>query len=69
MDRIRMIHDPVGKTLTIWLDEPAKEATCQETAEEVVFMKDCSGRVIGFEVLHYDPITSPPAISMETAPA
>ena len=69
MDSIRMIHDTIGKTLTIWLDEPSKEATCQETAEEIVLMKDRDGRVIGFEVLHYDPQSSPPAISIETVRA
>jgi hypothetical protein len=69
MDCIRVIHDPVGKTLTIWLDEPAKEAACEETAAEVVLMKDGRGRVIGFEVLHYEPESSPPSISIETAPA
>ena len=68
MDCIRVIHDPVGKTLTIWLDEPTKEATCQETEEEIVLMKDFRGRVIGFEILHYEPTSSPPAISLETMP-
>ena len=65
MDSIRVIHDPVGKTLTIWLDEPSKEAACQETPDEVVIMKDGGGRVIGLEILHYDPETSPPSISIE----
>jgi hypothetical protein len=64
-----VIHDPVGKTLTIWLDEPAKEAGCEETADEVVMMKDGAGRVIGFEVLHYEPKNSPPSISIETVTA
>lgn len=69
MDSIRVIHDPVGKTLTIWLDEPATEASCLETEEEVVLMKNSDGRVIGFEILHYEPTSSPPAISLETMPA
>jgi hypothetical protein len=68
MDGIRVIHDPVGKTLTIWLDEPTKEAVCQETEEEIVFMKDAAGRVIGLEVLHYESFRTPPAVSIETAP-
>lgn len=55
MDKIRVIHDLVGHTLTIWTDDPTKEAICEETTDEVVLMKDASGRVIGFELLHYRP--------------
>jgi hypothetical protein len=55
MDKIKVIHDTVGGTLTVWLDDPQKEHVCEETSEEVVLMKDASGRVIGFELLHYRP--------------
>ena len=50
-----MIYDRLGGTLTIWLDDPQKEDVCEETADEVVLMKDGGGRVIGFEVLGYHP--------------
>lgn len=69
MDGIRVIHDPVGKTLTIWLDEPAMEASCQETEEEIVLMKDARGKLIGMEILHYDPVRSPPAVTVEVVQA
>jgi hypothetical protein len=59
MDKIKVIHDAVGHTLTVWLDDPAKEHVCEETAEELVLMKDATGRVIGFELLHYQPSESP----------
>ena len=59
MEEIKLIHDAVGHTLTIWLDDPKKEAICSETADEVVMMKDRKGRVIGFEVLNYKPAKSP----------
>ena len=39
----------------MWLDDPAKEAVCEETTDEVVLMKDANDRVIGFELLHYRP--------------
>ena len=55
MKRIKAIHDEIGHTLTIWIDDPAKEAMCEETTDEVVMMKDREGRVIGFEVLNYKP--------------
>ena len=29
MDAIKVIHDAAGHTLTIWLDDPAKEAICE----------------------------------------
>lgn len=65
MDQIKIIHDVVGHTLTVWLDEPEEEHVCEETAEDVVLMKDASGRVIGFELLHYRPAHSP-GLSVET---
>ena len=55
MDEVKVIHDEEGHTLTIWIDDPKKEVVCEETAEEVVMMKDRKGRVIGFEVLNYYP--------------
>jgi hypothetical protein len=55
MEKIKVIHDTVGHTLTIWFDEPRNEAICEETAEEVILMKNAAGRVIGFELLHYRP--------------
>jgi hypothetical protein len=55
MDKIKVVHDAVGHTLTVWPDDPAKEHVCEETREEVVLMKDTSGQVIGFELLHYRP--------------
>jgi len=65
MDAIKVIHDAAGHTLTIWLDDPSKEAICEETADEVVLMKDGSGRVIGFEVLNYRPVTQDARVSVE----
>jgi Na+-translocating ferredoxin:NAD+ oxidoreductase RnfG subunit len=59
MEKIKVIHDAVGHTLTVWLGDPANEHISEETTEEVVVMKDASGRVIGFEVLHYHPSETP----------
>lgn len=66
MDKIKVIHDAVGNTLTVWLDDPAKEHICEETTDEVVLMKDSSGRVIGFELLHYHPSDAMAGLSVET---
>jgi hypothetical protein len=66
MDKIKVVHDAVGHTLTVWLDDPAKEHLCEETRDEVVLMKDASGRVIGFELLHYRPVQAVAGLAVET---
>jgi uncharacterized protein YuzE len=66
MDKIKVVHDAEGQTLTVWLDDPAKEAMCEETTEEVVLMKDANGRVIGFEFLHYRPADATQGLAVET---
>jgi hypothetical protein len=55
VDKVRVYHDRVGNTLTVWFDEPSKEAVCQEIDDDIVLMKDRRGRVIGFERLNYLP--------------
>ncbi len=66
MDKIKIIHDVVGHTLTVWFDDPPKESVCEETTEEVVLMKDAKGRVIGFELLHYRPAAGDSTLTVET---
>jgi hypothetical protein len=65
VEKIKVIHDAVGHTLTVWIDDP-KEAVCEETADEVVVMKDRKGRIIGFELLHYKPANPGHGIAVET---
>lgn len=65
MERIRVIHDVVGHTLTIWLGDPLGEYASTLTDDEVVVMKDKEGRVLGFEVLHYHPVSSDAGLSVE----
>jgi hypothetical protein len=66
MDKIRVIHDVVAQTLTVWFDDPEKESVCEETSEEVVLIKDAAGHVIGFELLHYRPATAESPLTIET---
>jgi len=54
MEKIKVIHDRVGRTLTVWLGDPKTEVVSEETAEEVVLMKNKAGQVIGVELLHYE---------------
>lgn len=53
MDKVRVDFDRTGNTLTVWFDDPAKEAVCEEIDDDVVLIKDRRGRVIGFERLNY----------------
>jgi hypothetical protein len=66
MDKIKIIHDMNSRTLTIWIDDPAEESVCEETTEEVVLMKDAGGKVIGFELLHYQPADGTKGLAVET---
>jgi hypothetical protein len=53
VDKVRVFHDRVGNTLTVWFDDPEKESVCEEIGDDTVLMKDRRGRVIGFERLNY----------------
>lgn len=53
MDRLTHLYDPVGNTLTIYFGDPKREHICEETADEIVLMKDDQGEVIGIEILHF----------------
>ena len=66
MDKIKVIHDETGETLTVWFDDPQKEHICEETRDEIILMKDTSGRIIGFEMLHYKPLGDRKGLSVET---
>ncbi len=66
MAAITLIHDTAGQTLTIWIDDPSREAICEETPDEVIHMKDASGRVIGVEILHYKPDGTGSSVRIET---
>ncbi|MGA2263700.1 MAG: DUF2283 domain-containing protein [Acidobacteriota bacterium] len=52
MEKIRIYYDAFAKTLTVWLDEPEREEVCEEADDDTVFMKDASGKIIGFEKLN-----------------
>jgi hypothetical protein len=53
MDKVRVYHDRTGNTVTVWFDNPRREAICEEIGDDVVLIKDKEGRVIGFERLNY----------------
>ncbi len=56
MDSLKIYYDEVGKTLTVWFDDPSQECIAEETEAEVILIKNQAGKVIGFERLNYTPI-------------
>jgi len=53
MEKVRVFYDRVGNTLTVWFGDPQDEYICEETGDEIILMKDQTGRVIGFEKLNF----------------
>jgi len=53
MNKIRIFYDRQSNTLNVWFDDPENEFVCEETAEEVILVKDKAGKVIGFERLSF----------------
>ena len=69
MAEVKVFHDREGQTLTVWFTDPSLEYVSEETGEEVVLMKDRSGRVIGFEKLNFSVSESDSVhVALETAP-
>lgn len=67
MAQVKVFHDRVGNTLTVWFGDPESEVEAEETGDEVVLMKDKDGKVIGFEKLNFVPASSEPIrIAFET---
>jgi uncharacterized protein YuzE len=58
MTQVKVYYDHIGNTLTVWFGNPADETVAEETGDEVILMKDKTGKVIGFEKLN---VASPTA--------
>ena len=70
MPKIKVIYHRTANTLTVWFGDPQDEYICEETADEVILMKNKSGQVIGFERLNFQHADSDPyAVSFETVAA
>ncbi len=60
MAEVKVYYDRAGNTLTVWFGNSQDEYICEETGDEIVLMKDKSGRVIGFEKLNFLASSSQP---------
>ena len=68
MAEVKVFYDRTGNTLTVWFGNPQDEHICEETGDEVILMKDSSGRVIGFEKLNFSVASPEPLrVAFETA--
>ncbi len=56
MSTLKIYYDKMGKTLTVWFDDPTQDYCAEETAAEVILIKNRAGQVIGFERLNYTPV-------------
>lgn len=54
MAKINLIHDNIGKTLTIHFSDAKEEFISELTDDEIIIMKNKDGKVIGLEILHFD---------------
>jgi hypothetical protein len=70
MTEVKVFYDGQGKTLTVWFADRSLEYVCEETGDEVVLMKDGTGRVIGIETLNFSvPDSDSLRVAFETVPA
>jgi hypothetical protein len=53
MSAVHICWDQTGNTLSVWFDDPKKEAFGEEIDDDDVLVKDRRGRVIGFERLNH----------------
>ena len=57
MAYVKVFYDREVNTLTVWFEEPQTEYISEETDDEVILMKNETGRVIGFEKLNFSTAT------------
>jgi hypothetical protein len=55
MAHIKVIHDAIGETLTVYWDDPEREEVCEAVGHGIILIKDAQGEVIGFEGLYFKP--------------
>lgn len=65
MAQVKVYYDSIGKTLTVWFDDPNKEEVSEEIGNEIVLIKDKAGNTIGFERLNFDMKKDKESFSIE----
>ena len=67
MAGIRVIHDRVGETLTIYWADPTPDQVCEEAGDGVILIKNrTTQEVIGFARLYFKSEESLEPVTLET---
>lgn len=67
MATLKVLHDKVGGTLSIFWGDPAESASCDDAAGDVVVVLDGDERPIGVELITYRPDDEQPlAVELST---
>ena len=70
MAKVKVIHDPIGRTLTVWFGDPSKESLSvpagDDTKDDCVLMVDANGNVLGFEIINYRPWGESEGLNVES---
>ena len=53
MEQVKVHYDRAGIALTVLFGDPQEEYVAEATGNEVVFMKDRNGKVLGLERLNF----------------
>jgi len=67
MAKVKVIHDLLGETLTVYFDDPKEAWVCEEIGEGVVLIKNKDSQVTGFEKLYYKPSEVDETVTVETS--
>ena len=49
--KLRIYYDEKGETVSVWFDDPKKEAISEEIGDGTIVSKDKEGKIIGVEKL------------------
>jgi hypothetical protein len=63
MAKIKIMHDQIAESLTIYFYEPTNNHLCEETDDGMILIRDeKTKKLLGFELLYYKPEHKNPLI-------
>ncbi len=64
--RVKVIFDPSVNSLTVWFGNPAADYVATQIEDDLVVMKDSTGRVLGFEKHFFTAAPGEVHVQLET---
>lgn len=56
MAKIKIIHDQIAESLTVYFHEPSEHQVCEQNDDGMILIRDeASKQLLGFELLYYKP--------------